>query len=101
MWSLDAVNGETVAGQTGVAASWPYTLRNPTSITLDQLGYLYIMDSGNNRIQRWWPGATYGVTVLSGSFANPRGIAFDPFGNLIIADMAYHRIVLSSIICRK
>ncbi|CAF5047482.1 unnamed protein product, partial [Rotaria sp. Silwood1] len=30
------------------------------------------MDSGNNRIQRWWPGSTYGVTVASASLNNPR-----------------------------
>ena len=101
MCNLGAINGETVAGQTGLAASLAYTLNSPTSITLDQFGYIYIMDSGNNRIQRWWPGATYGVTVLSGNFGNPRGIAFDPFGNLVIADQSYHRIVLSSIVCRK
>ena len=100
-WSLGAVSGETVAGQTGIAGSWSYLLNSPTSITLDQFGHLYIMDSGNNRIQRWWPGSTYGVTVLSGSFWNPRGIVFDPFGNLVIADQSYHRIVLSSIVCRK
>ncbi len=98
---LGATNGTTVAGQTGVAGAWSYQLYSPTSIALDQFGNIYIMDSGNNRIQRWWPGSTYGVTVLSGSFLNPRGISFDPSGNLVIADMSYSRVVRAYIVCRK
>ena len=62
---------------------------------------MYVMDSGNNRIQRWWPGSTYGVTVVAASFSNPRGIAFDPSGNLAIADQSYDRVVLASIVCRE
>ena len=62
---------------------------------------MYIMDSSNNRIQRWAPGYTYGVTVASGSLNNPRGLAFDPSGNLVVADYSYYRVISFPIACRK
>ncbi len=95
------MNGTTIAGESGVAGSWSYQLSSPVAITFDQYENMYIMDSGNNRIQRWWPGSTYGVSVVLGSFSNPRGMAFDPFGNLAVADYSYHRVVLFSVGCRK
>ncbi|CAF5216614.1 unnamed protein product, partial [Rotaria magnacalcarata] len=73
--------GQTVAGMSGVSGLWSYQFNLPTSISFDQYGYMYIMDSGNNRIQRWWPGATYGTTVASStSLYNPRGLIIDPLG---------------------
>ncbi len=93
--------GSTVAGQTGVPGGWSYQFSSPTSITFDQYGNMYVMDSGNNRIQRWWSGSTYGVTVVAAGFSNPRGIAFDSSGNLAIADYSYARVVLAAIVCRK
>ncbi|CAF3877196.1 unnamed protein product, partial [Rotaria sp. Silwood1] len=66
-----------------------------------QFGNMYIMDFGNNRIQQWAPGATFGITVASASMSGPRGLAFDPSGNLATADTGNHRIVLFSVICRK
>lgn len=55
---------------------------------------MYIMDSGNERIQRWWPGSTYGMTVASStSLYNPRGLVIDALGNLVLADYSYHRVV--------
>jgi DNA-binding beta-propeller fold protein YncE len=98
---VGAINATTVAGQNGVAGSWSYQFNTPTSVTFDEYGNMYIMDSGNNRIQRWWPGSTYGVTVASGSLYNPRGLAFDPSGNLATADYSYHRVVSFAIACRK
>ncbi len=60
------------------------------------------MDGGNNRIQRWAPGSTFGVTVASSSsLYNPRGIAIDPLGNLAVADTSYHRVVKFFVVCRK
>ena len=93
--------GETVAGLTSTAGSWSYLLNYPTAVTMDQYSNLYVMDAGNNRVQRWSPGATYGVTVISATFSNPKGLAIDPSGNIGIADQYYHRILLFSINCRK
>jgi hypothetical protein len=54
-----------------------------------------------HRIQRWSPGSRYGVTVAAASPMYARGMAFDPSGNLVVADQSYHRILLFSINCCK
>ncbi len=48
---IGAANGSTIAGQSGVPGGWSYQFSSPTSITFDQYGNMYVMDSGNNRIQ--------------------------------------------------
>ncbi|CAF1521314.1 unnamed protein product, partial [Adineta steineri] len=66
---------------------------------LDQYGCLYILDYSNNRIQKWYPDASYGTTVTSGSLNLPIGLKFDRLGNLIVADTSYHRVVCYSVMC--
>lgn len=99
--SLGAANGTTVAGISGSAGAFADQLSSPTTITLDQYGSMYIMDSGNNRVQQWTSGSTFGVTVIaSTSFSSPRGMAFNPNGDLSIADYSNHRIVQFPVVCR-
>lgn len=52
------------------------------------------MDAGNNRVQRFAPGATVADTVLSMAFNAPRGMRLDSMGDLYIADMNNHRVIL-------
>ena len=102
LWNAsDAVNGTLIAGETGVAGAWSYQFSSPTAITFDQFGNMFIMDAGNNRIQKWIPGSTYGITVASASMSNPRGFSFDTYGNLIVADLSNHRIIGFNAVCRK
>lgn len=69
---------------------------------MDPYGYLYIMDYGNKRVQKWYPGATYGTTVVSSTTLNlPYGMKFDRLGNIVISDTYNHRILLFGITCRK
>ena len=49
------ISGVTVAGTTSDAGQWSYQLSSPTALSVDQYSYLYIMDYGNNRIQKWYP----------------------------------------------
>ena len=95
------MNGTRVAGETGVAGSWSYQFSSPTAITFDQFGNMFIMDSGNDRVQRWNPSSTYGVTVAKASLSNAPGFSFDTLGNLIVADMSNHRVISFSAVCRK
>ena len=99
--TLGDPNGTTIAGQSGVSGSWSYQFSSPTAIVFDQFENMYIMDTGNDRIQRWWPGSVYGVTVAAASPMYVSGMAFDPSGNLVVADYTYHRILLFSINCCK
>ena len=101
MSSIGASVGVTVAGSTGDAGPWSYQFSSPTSITMDPYGYLYIMDFSNERVQRWWPGANYGVTVAAANMYNPYGMAFDTLGNIFVADTSYHRVISFGMTCRK
>jgi hypothetical protein len=99
---VGAAIGSTVAGQSGVAGSWSYQLNSPSTVIYDQYGYLYIMDAGNERIQCWIPGATYGITIASTNTMNtPRGMHFDSYGNLAVTDEYMHRVISFAMLCRK
>ena len=99
---LGAASGTTIAGQTGIAGAFADQFSSPTSLTFDQFGNLYVVDSGNNRVQKWSPGATFGITVVAASsLSNPRGIAFDPSGNMVVADYSNHRIIRFAVTCRE
>ncbi|CAF5169100.1 unnamed protein product, partial [Rotaria sp. Silwood1] len=101
-WLSGASQGDTVAGSTGDSGPWLYQLSSPTIITMDPYGYIYIMDYGNDRVQKWWPGAQYGSTVVASStLGNAYGLALDPIGNIIVADTTNARVVKFSLMCRK
>lgn len=61
---------------------------------------MYIVDYTNNRIQKWYPGASYGTTAAAGTLSLPVGMRIDPLGNLAVADTSNHRIVSFGVICR-
>ncbi|CAF4729948.1 unnamed protein product [Rotaria sp. Silwood1] len=98
-WSYGSIIGVTVAGTTGSSGPWSYQFSNPTAITFDQYGYMYVLDQGNNRVQKWLPGAIYGITVISATMSSPNGMTFDRFGNILIADTSYHRILSFALTC--
>ncbi|MBM3280935.1 MAG: hypothetical protein FJY95_23085 [Candidatus Handelsmanbacteria bacterium] len=101
----------TVAG----SSSWGYDgdggvatqakLKEPADVAVDRDGTLYIADLGNNRIRRV-DAITGVITTIAGSGGrkfnqdgpaqaagmNPKGIALDGKGGLLIVDMHNHRI---------
>ena len=94
-WTSNSTFGFTVAGMTGLAGSSLSQLYGPLAVVVDIDGYLYIADSGNNRILRWIPKAYSGVciaacTLVGGTEANqlnyPIALTFDSEGSLYVSD---------------
>ena len=80
------VNATTVAG---TGAPGTITLKNPAYIVLDHDGYLFIVDSGHNRIVASGPGGfrcIIGCSGIAGSapdqLNSSQSMAFDSFGNI-------------------
>ena len=117
---VDAATGliSTIAGNGNIGSTGdngPATaasLNNPSSITLDAAGNLYISDTGNNVVRRL-DANTGIITTVAGtmglhgyagdhgpanhaSLNNPNGIAFDANGNLYIADTGNHAVRMIS-----
>ena len=98
----------TFAGSgSGAFADGPGTsasFSGPYGIAIDAGGSLFVSDNANHRIRFVTPGGM--VSTLAGSgvgtfadgtgtnaaFRNPRGVAIDPDGNLIVADTLNNRI---------
>ncbi|CAF1330345.1 unnamed protein product, partial [Didymodactylos carnosus] len=99
-WILNSSNGTTIAGISGTPGSNSTLLNNPRGIIFDHYGNLYVADTGNNRIQMFYPNSTHGITIVGNTTAgnsssllnNPRSIAFDTNLNLYVADTYNNRI---------
>lgn len=98
---LGAISGTTVAGSTGDPGPYAYQFSSPTAITFDPFGFMYVLDMSNNRVQRWLPGASYGVTVVAASMSSPTGLHVGPTGDLVVIDSSNHRVLSFAISCRK
>lgn len=106
-------NARIVIGQSSFTTSASATsasgLNNPESIAFDYAGDLWVADKGNNRILMFEPPFSTGMsaslvvgqsTFASSSsattqigFTNPSDIAFDPTGNLWVADTGNNRVL--------
>ena len=107
----------TVAGSPGNAGAVNglgeiARFQEPAGIAVDSTGILYVADSGNHAIRRITPGGH--VTTLAGrlgiagnvdgdfrsaKFSEPKGVALDGSGNLLVADYgnsAIRRVVLAT-----
>ncbi len=71
--------------------------RSPGPVALDAAGNAYIVDTSNQRVQKF---TSAGVFITKwgapgsadGQFNNPRGITVDPIGNVLVADRDNQRI---------
>ncbi|CAF4796845.1 unnamed protein product, partial [Rotaria socialis] len=80
-------------GESGLAGSWSYELNHPTVVMFDQFDNMFILDTGNKRIQKWTPEATYGITIAELSSVNdPRGMSIDTYGNLVVVDYSNNQV---------
>jgi sugar lactone lactonase YvrE len=89
-------NATTVAGN---ETRNPISLSCPTGVVLDGDGYLFIVDSGNNRIVGSGPdgfrcvvGCSRCCSSSSDHLCKPASMAFDTFGNIYVADGMNSRI---------
>jgi len=115
-YAAPITTGETatvVIGQgsftTNTAGTTATTLLNPTGISFDSAGNLWVADQGNNRVLKYaapiTSGETATVVVGQGTFTTgtagttattlqfPTGISFDSVGNLWVADQDNNRVL--------
>ncbi|UJR34289.1 hypothetical protein I4U23_021693 [Adineta vaga] len=97
-----STNGTTIAGGNG-AGSGSNQLSNPYSICISEIkNIIYIADPGNQRIQRWYLGATSGVTIAgngastsnaSTSLLGPMDIRININNTYIfVSELQYNRV---------
>jgi DNA-binding beta-propeller fold protein YncE len=75
-------------------------LSYPYAVIVDQLGQIYVVEYGNNRVIRWCEGEKEGTIVVGGNgrgpqsnqFDCPTALSFDPQGNLYVVDFSNHRV---------
>jgi hypothetical protein len=91
------INAQNVLKTIGSPGSGYGQLNDPRGVYGDTKGNLYVVDSGNNRIQvfdsngkfiRAW--GSYGSG--DGQFYNPGRVAVDPSGNVFVADFGNNRV---------
>lgn len=99
-WAPGATSGVTVAGGNGYGAANNQLAYPLGGLIVDASGNIYIGDSGNNRVQKWAPGATSGVTVAGGNgpgnasnqLLDPRYIFLDGSGNIYVGEDENDRV---------
>ncbi|CAF4184515.1 unnamed protein product, partial [Adineta steineri] len=98
------VNSSTALTVCGSYGSNSNQFINPKGLFVDTVAgnTLYVVDTGNHRVQMWPPGATSGITVagLTGYYGaglnqlwNPLAIVVDSNQNMYIADVTNARIL--------
>lgn len=65
---------------------------SPAGVLVDAQSNIFVVDSGNNRVQKLSVTGNCLVTIGSGLLNNPTGIALDPGGNIYITDTGNHLV---------
>lgn len=100
-WDLHTGVGEIVAGKIENSGVELNLLSIPGKIFVDDQGALFILDRGNNRIQKWFAGALQGITVAGWggprrdqySLSNIFGFTQDSQKNLYLHEFEKHHIL--------
>ena len=73
---------------------------NPTGISVDSSNDFYVVDSGNNRVEKFYPNGTFigqwgAAGPETGQFTNPGWLAINQFsGNVYVTDTGNNRVEL-------
>lgn len=75
----------------------PFLFHMPSDIVLDSSNNIYVVDSGNHRIQKFGPDLTFIKTIGQrgegpGEFIYPQSIDVDGAGNIYVTDIGSRRI---------
>lgn len=92
-----AYSGPTYASQFGTEGTGNGQLKHPEGIAINSSGDIWVVDTGNNRVQEFGPKGEYlrqfGTKGKgNGEFSSPAGIAIDGKGNLWVADAGNERV---------
>ncbi|MFQ6115140.1 MAG: NHL repeat-containing protein, partial [bacterium] len=90
----------TSLGIYGVNEKRERALKNPTGVAANEIGDVYVADTGNHRIVRFFnPKKNLkfvrgigGRGALPGQFESPQGVALDSHGMVYVSDTGNHRI---------
>ena len=83
-------------GVTGVSGSDNNHFNNPERLAMDTSNRLYVVDYGNDRVQRCTKSGTWSCSTFASGLNDPRGIDLDSSGNVFITDPSNSRILKCS-----
>jgi tripartite motif-containing protein 71 len=95
--ALAADNGAFYLSKWGSSGAGIGEFSNPNGVAIDDDGYIYVVDTFNNRIVKHSPYRESdvvwgGLGSGNGQFNNPQGIAIDSSGSVFVVDAGNNRI---------
>lgn len=96
----EPLTGVTVAGGNGIGSE-ANQLYYPSDVFVDEEHNIYVLDSWNNRVQKFTNGNMNGITVAGGNgegsannqFNKPSSLFVDSEGNIYVSDYLNHRVM--------
>jgi hypothetical protein len=86
-WLPGSTNGTVVAGTCGISGSNTTLLNNPTCVTFDKYGNMYVVDYVNHgRVMIFPPNSSIGIPIITSGFSLAYSVAVDTHLNLYVAD---------------
>jgi sugar lactone lactonase YvrE len=79
--------------EVGSSGSWNYQFNLPLGIAVNSQGYIYVVDSGNNRIQKFDSTGVFMKSFGNAELSYPADIAISSDDSLYITDKGNHRVV--------